>query len=250
MPDCRLILDPPGLGAWNMAVDEALLEFGGQDNGWTLRFYGWSEPTLSLGYFQAIESRQTHAASRNCPVVRRQSGGGAIVHDRELTYALVAPIGHVLARDSQRLYRAVHGAFVQALASVGVTARMHDPAVTPSPTPKAAESFLCFERRAVGDIVVGRAKIGGSAQRRRLGAVLQHGSLLLSRSSAAPELPGIGEFGGGPRTWEDWRSLFSGALLGALELSPQIASPSDSILQAAARLAENKYGAAAWNRRR
>lgn len=250
MPECRLILDPPGGGAWNMAVDEALLENGGRDGGWTLRFYGWSEPTLSLGYFQSSESRRRHAASRGCPVVRRQSGGGAIVHDRELTYALIVPGQHALARESQRLYRAVHGAIVQELASVGVTARMYDPAVDTERTRSAEEPFLCFERRAVGDIVVGEAKIGGSAQRRRWGAVLQHGSLLISRSNAAPELPGIEELGCEQRSWEEWRSLFSAALLGALELSPRLAPPSKPILAEAAMLAERKYGAASWNQRR
>ncbi|HVW38332.1 MAG TPA: hypothetical protein VHB99_13545 [Pirellulales bacterium] len=250
MPECRLILDPPGGGAWNMAVDEALLEDGGRVGGWTLRFYGWSEPTLSLGYFQTIESRRRHPASQGCPLVRRQSGGGAIVHDRELTYALIAPARHALARESQRLYRAVHGAIVQELASVGVPARMHDPAVDMERTRSAEEPFLCFERRAVGDIVVGEAKIGGSAQRRRLGAVLQHGSLLISRSKAAPELPGIEELGCEQRSWEAWRSLFSAALLEALELSPRVASPSPSIVAEAAKLAEHKYGAASWNKRR
>jgi lipoate-protein ligase A len=250
MPECRLILDPLGGGAWNMAVDEVLLENGGRDGSWTLRFYGWSEPTLSLGYFQTSESRRCHAASQGCPVVRRQSGGGAIVHDRELTYALVVPARHALARESQRLYRAVHGAIVQELASVGVTARMYDPEVDTERTRSAEEPFLCFERRAVGDIVVGEAKIGGSAQRRRWGAVLQHGSLLIARSNAAPELPGIEELGCGQCSWEAWRSRFSDALLGALELSPRLASLSESIRAEAAILAEHKYGAASWNKRR
>jgi lipoate-protein ligase A len=250
MPDCRLILDAPAAGAWNMAIDEALLESAGRDDGWTLRFYGWSEPTLSLGYFQSIESRRSHAASGPCPVVRRQSGGGAIVHDMELTYALVAPIGHALARDSQRLYRAVHGAFVQALEAVGITARMYDPAADAVRMPDAEEPFLCFERRAAGDLVVGGAKIGGSAQRRRLGAVLQHGSVLIARSNSAPELPGIEELGRQRRSWEEWRTLFSDALLRALELTPRLASPGESLLQAAALLAKSKYGAVSWNERR
>jgi len=250
MPECRLILDPPGPGAWNMAVDEALLESGGRDDSWTLRFYGWSQPTLSLGYFQTIESRQSHAASLRCPVVRRQSGGGAIIHDRELTYALIAPARHALARDSQRLYRAVHGAIVQALDSVGITARMYGPAADTQRTPTADEPFLCFERRAAGDIVVDQTKIGGSAQRRRLGAVLQHGSLLISRSNAAPELPGIEELGCEQRSWDEWHSLFSEALLGALELSPRLVALSESIRAEAARLAERRYAAASWNERR
>ena len=82
----------------------------------TLRFYQWSEPTLSLGYFQRYDDRHQHAASRKCAVVRRQSGGGAILHDRELTYSLTLPASHPLTRDATALYTAVHNAFIQALA--------------------------------------------------------------------------------------------------------------------------------------
>ena len=73
-----------------MAVDEALLIDAAENGVATLRFYQWSEPTLSLGYFQRYDDRDQHAASRECAVVRRQTGGGAILHDRELTYSLVA----------------------------------------------------------------------------------------------------------------------------------------------------------------
>ena len=74
-----------------MAVDETLL-FDAAENGTaTLRFYSWDEPTLSLGYFQRYADREQHTASRTCAVVRRQTGGGAILHDRELTYSLALP---------------------------------------------------------------------------------------------------------------------------------------------------------------
>src|SRR6185295_18138238 len=87
----RLLIDPPGGGAWNMAVDEALLETAATTGQATLRFYQWQEPTLSLGYFQSVADRQQHAASLDCPVVRRASGGGAILPDRELTYSVALP---------------------------------------------------------------------------------------------------------------------------------------------------------------
>ncbi len=91
---CRLLIDPPGAGAWNMAVDEMLLEWSAAQGGCCLRLYGWREATLSLGYFQEYADRAGHGPSRNCPVVRRLTGGGAIVHDAELTYSLVVPGGH------------------------------------------------------------------------------------------------------------------------------------------------------------
>ena len=77
-----------------MGVDEALLMDAVENGVATLRFYQWSEPTLSLGYFQRYADREQHTASRNCAVVRRQTGGGAILHDRELTYSLALPANH------------------------------------------------------------------------------------------------------------------------------------------------------------
>lgn len=250
MPVCRLILDPPGHGAWNMAVDEALLESSEGGDEWTLRFYGWSEPTLSLGYFQSAASRESHAASRACPLVRRQSGGGAIVHDAELTYSLVVPARQVLARDWQRLYRMVHTAFAGALARAGVTTQLYQPAAGSPPAAASAEPFLCFQRRSQGDLLLGASKIGGSAQRRRGGVVLQHGSLLLWRSAAAPELPGIEDLSRPERSWQEWRSMFSSELIETLELSARPASLDESLRQRAAELAESKYAAASWNLRR
>ena len=119
MADVRLIIDPPRRGPWNMAVDEALLMDAVENGNATLRFYQWSEPTLSLGYFQRYADREQHAASRNCAVVRRQTGGGAILHDRELTYSLVLPPGHPLAAMRRSLYDAVHQAFIAALSRRG-----------------------------------------------------------------------------------------------------------------------------------
>src|SRR5271169_4762547 len=101
---CRLLVDPPASGAWNMAVDEALVDDAAARHACWLRFYGWSEPTLSLGYFQGYEERLAHRPSRQCPVVRRPSGGGAILHDVEITYSLAIPHAHPLAEDSTWLY--------------------------------------------------------------------------------------------------------------------------------------------------
>src|SRR5262245_57717493 len=92
MSEIRLLSDPPAPGAWNMAVDEVLLTAAAASGQATLRFYTWNEPTLSLGYFQAAADRQQHAASLACTLVRRASGGGAILHDRELTYSVALPL--------------------------------------------------------------------------------------------------------------------------------------------------------------
>src|SRR4051794_37203306 len=152
-----------------MAVDEALLADAAENGRATVRFYGWNEPTLSLGYFQPYTDRNQHAASRNCPVVRRQTGGGAILHDRELTYSITLPASHPFARQNLLLYRGAHQAFMGALCSNSLP---H------APVPKfqiredvqkrsaITDPFLCFQRQAAGDVVLASWKILGSAQRR------------------------------------------------------------------------------------
>ena len=102
---------PARCRGWNMAVDEMLLEWSAEHGGCCLRLYHWQEATLSLGYFQEYQDRGGHGPSRNCPVVRRLTGGGAIVHDAELTYSLVVHAGHPLAAARDALYHAAHGAW-------------------------------------------------------------------------------------------------------------------------------------------
>jgi lipoate-protein ligase A len=201
MDNLRLLIDPPRDGPWNMAVDEALLETAAERGVGTLRFYTWQEPTLSLGYFQSLAERAQHPPSSGCPLVRRASGGGAILHDQELTYSLALPrLGTAAARE---LYDAAHLALIAALAQLGVSSALHQTvegcrsAIHPEkPVDRSNEPFLCFQRRTCTDVILGEAKIAGSAQRRRRGAVLQHGSVLLERSRFAPELPGICELTG------------------------------------------------------
>jgi lipoate-protein ligase A len=178
-----------------MAVDEALLETAAATGQLTLRFYWWQEPTLSLGYFQSLDDRQRHPPSQDCPVVRRASGGGAILHDRELTYSLAVPQAAARLTEASHLYELCHQTLITALADFGITAALYrDCSATKSnEMQNVGPPFLCFQRRTCFDVVIGNEKIAGSAQRRRRGAVLQHGSILLARSPLAPELPGIQE---------------------------------------------------------
>ena len=193
MMTARLIVDPPTCGAWNMAVDEALLESAGQGMT-TLRFYEWSAPTLSLGYFQPVSDRQQHAPSRHLPLVRRASGGGAIVHDRELTYSFSTPMGGRGRFDARakQLYQLFHESIIDTLAGFGCEARLCSGPLEGKSAP-GSEPFLCFQRRTAGDVLCGIHKIAGSAQRRHREGLLQHGSILLAQSDAAPELPGVSE---------------------------------------------------------
>lgn len=171
-----------------MAVDESLLASAGRaGQGGCLRFYRWSSPTLSLGYFQRHADRQLHPSSLNCPLVRRATGGGAIVHDVELTYSLTLPVHDRVSTELRLLYDTMHSALITELATWGVTAER----CSGNCGDGRSEPFLCFQRRCCGDVLVAGAKVAGSAQRRHRGALLQHGSILLGRSVAAPELPGI-----------------------------------------------------------
>jgi len=209
-----------------MAVDEMLLNTATADTA-TLRFYEWSEPTLSLGYFQPLAAREQHAASRDCPVVRRASGGGAIVHDRELTYSFVSPLGNRFSTAAKRLYAAFHGTLIETLAEFGIRADLCQSRTT-SPETGTAEPFLCFERQTHGDVLSGGLKICGSAQRRQRGAMLQHGSVLLARSPSAPELPGIRDLAGMTISAGTLQAAWTVRLVATLNLSLIPADLSDT----------------------
>ncbi|RME36496.1 MAG: lipoate--protein ligase family protein, partial [Planctomycetota bacterium] len=123
LPDIRLLIDPPADGATNMARDEALmLAVGENRSSPTLRLYRWDPPTISLGYFQPYaDYERLPEPEGNLPVVRRLTGGGAILHDRELTYSLTLPTGHpLLARGATSLYELVHSAVTEAFRRVDI----------------------------------------------------------------------------------------------------------------------------------
>lgn len=240
-----LLIDAPAAGSWNMALDEALL-VSATDRA-TLRFYTWEAPTLSLGYFQSHAERATHRASHSCAMVRRATGGGAIVHDRELTYSFVAPIGDRLSADVGALYDEFHETLVETLADWKVPARLCE---GPAKHPAEAEPFLCFQRRSPGDVICGKYKITGSAQRRHRGAVLQHGSILLSQSEFAPELPGIAELTGTSIPPADLIAAWSPRLAKRLEMELVLSLISAELATSARRIEAEKFAAIAWTERR
>jgi lipoate-protein ligase A len=173
-----------------MAVDETLLDSAAAGL-CTVRWYRWEQATLSLGYFQAPETALEDSRLRNLPTVRRLSGGGAIVHHHELTYSCAVPAEHPLAANPRRLYSAVHERIIGVLGEFGFAAALRG-----TSTSSRNAEYLCFGRMDDFDVVMGNHKVLGSAQRRRKGAVLQHGSLVLERSEWAPRFPGVFECGG------------------------------------------------------
>ena len=189
VPVCRLLPFAIADGPHNMAADEVLLEAAACGIA-ALRFYGWSEATLSLGYFQSEHVRRADAALARLPYVRRPTGGATLVHHHELTYTLGLPAGAPW-QNEQPWLRRMHTLIAAALAELQVTTQMQ---AATSEEPFAG--ILCFQHVTAGDLLNGSAKIVGSAQRRKRGALLQHGAILLARSSHAPVLLGIQELSG------------------------------------------------------
>jgi len=234
-------------GPANMALDEALLDWVAERRASAyLRTYGWSVPTLSLGYFQSLTAARSDPRWASVPIVRRPTGGGAIWHEHELTYAIVVPAEHPIARSRTDLYRVVHAEIAKLLVYLGggistdTCAGNSTLAITPKQT-EHKRPLLCFTDRNPHDIVIGGFKVAGSAQRRRAGAVLQHGSLLLDRSDRTPELRGVrnvADITVGSREWSD-RLLERIPV--AVELSSIAVPVPDAVRERARQLEETVY---------
>ena len=171
-----------------MAVDDALLDCVLPEQTAILRLYRWTPACLSLGYFQTSEERKSYPGSKNSDCVRRASGGGAILHDQELTYSFVFSTQGLTNAQINGVYDLIHDSLISVFEAFDIPAIK---CVDPPKVDRAQEPFLCFLRRSTGDVLLNNAKIVGSAQRRNKTQVLQHGSILLKQSDLTPELPGI-----------------------------------------------------------
>jgi lipoate-protein ligase A len=173
----RLLLGPADDGARNMAIDHALLDRAARGGETVFRIYGWSRPTLSLGLHEKARLDPAAAAARGIDVVRRPTGGRALLHDREVTYSVAGPAHEVSLRDT---YAAINRILLDALRRLGVPAH----AAERRGRPLAPDGAACFAEPNVGEIVVDGRKLVGSAQRRDEHAFLQHGSILLHDDQA------------------------------------------------------------------
>lgn len=174
----RLIIDSPCDGATNMARDEALAAHAGVDGPPTLRLYAWQPACLSLGRFQrGAEIDRAACARAGVDVVRRPSGGRALLHDAELTYALIAAEHYPLLGSASILesYRRISMALLAGLRGLGVAAEL-----TPATRRGAHASAACFDSPASYELTVRGRKLVGSAQTRRTGVMLQHGAIPLA----------------------------------------------------------------------
>ena len=199
---------------------------------------------------------EQNASSRSA-AVRRTSGGGAILHDIELTYSVAVPSRHPLAVGRLEFYQAMHTTLIETLADWHIEATMFAQPAAAAPHSETSSStahrrppFLCFQRRSPGDVLVGRTKIAGSAQRRCRGAVLQHGSILLARSAAAPELDGLEEMGGRTITPERLVEAWLARLVKILPNTWHHDQLTNEQRRRAAMLATAKYTCSAWTENR
>ena len=244
----RVIIDPAQSGSVNMATDEAILAaVNGGSQGVTLRFYQWAEPTISLGYFQKHDEYQGQdAVIRNLPLVRRQTGGGAILHDDELTYSLVVPLIDDCSIDIEGLYRLVHDAFIYVLHQLGVQAQYRGGEDRGN---SQRGPFFCFSRLHRLDLVVGEEKLLGSAQRRMKNAVLQHGSLILGRHFDQQKSAALNVLAQKPVELEKLANSLAEIIAREMNLQAQFLPLSDSEQAGAAKLQE-KYAGQPWNQQR
>lgn len=170
--------------AYNMALDEALLNW--HSNGEirpTIRFYNWSPPTLSIGYFQKVEKEINLEAVKNYGLgfVRRPTGGRGVLHDQEVTYSVIVSEGHPsMPRSVTEAYRVISEGILQGFKKLGLEAYFAVPRTDEEKEAlKNPRSAVCFDAPSWYELVVEGRKIAGSAQTRQKGVILQHGSIIL-----------------------------------------------------------------------
>jgi lipoyl(octanoyl) transferase len=177
----RLLPYDIGAPAWNMAVDEAIYYSYRVGLGPpTLRFYGWNPPTLSVGYFQSIDKEVdlTALANLGFGLVRRNTGGRAVLHNKELTYSVVAGVKDGLPESLMGTYLYISKALVGACRSFGVLAELHE-----GVSNQMQGTGACFESPSWYELTANERKLVGSAQLRQQGSFLQQGSILIDFSA-------------------------------------------------------------------
>ncbi|HEU4523678.1 MAG TPA: hypothetical protein VFR62_01575 [Gemmatimonadales bacterium] len=183
-PSWRLLLDLDGRPGWqNMGLDQALLARAGRGERW-LRLYRWTPHCLSFGRHEPASRRydRDRIEARGLDVVRRPTGGRAVWHADELTYAIAAPASPF--GGLRQAYEEIHRMLLAALRLLGVSAEL-----APARAAVAVDGGACFASPVGGEITVGGRKLVGSAQLREGTGLLQHGSLLLAgRQTAVQEV--------------------------------------------------------------
>jgi len=258
----RLIDSGPCSASYNMALDEAIaLSVRRQLVPPTLRFYGWNRSSLSLGSFQRSAGLNlAFCKTNNIPVVRRPTGGRAVLHGEELTYSFSVRIDLApFAKGLFESYRSISAAFIRGFAKLGIPAsakkqKEHGKSLTRSP--------LCFQSSSYGEILMDNRKIVGSAQKRWQEGLLQQGSIPFAYDTET--IQQVFGIAGSGREYDGMTALravmpdiddtaLKKALVAAFEevfgISLPASCPSPEESRLAAELEERKYLQESWNLR-
>ncbi len=236
----------------NMALDEAILE--ARRDGRvrpTLRLYGWSPPAVSIGYFQRLveEVHTGTCEDLGIDVVRRITGGGAVLHDKEVTYSVTASeTDDLIPGGMLESYKLICAGIIEGLRSLGIEARLSG-----------------------NDIVVGSEKVSGNAQNRKWGVILQHGSIFLDADhetmfsvlNVAEEqrnrgntcmlrgrMTSLRELSGKDLDFRTVSSHLAKGFEQALGIELSSEEPTNGEMERAESLARTKYSTPEWNARR
>lgn len=262
---------PAASAAFNMALDEAILSTVAQKKAPpTLRLYSWSVPSLSVGYAQPVSDvDQSALASRGWQMVRRPTGGKAILHTDELTYSITAPLDEPLVAGSLlESYQRISQALQKALQLLGTLTSAKNKSDLPIDHSK--KEPVCFQTPSDYEITWNGKKLIGSAQARKLGGVLQHGSLPLcgdlSRITQVLSYPSEADreiaaqktlaqattletAAGRIISWEDAADALIQSFSREFGISFIPAHPTPEDMASAHDLIQTKYGSDAWNLR-
>ncbi len=265
----RLLITPPARGAWNMALDESILEHIGRGESLpTLRLYAWNPPCLSLGHAQPFSDVDVNRLKeRGWEVVRRATGGRAILHTDELTYSVIAPNDEPLVAGTVlESYNRFAQALLTAVKNIELPVELKEGKANENAMPNP----VCFEVPSTYEITVGGKKLIGSAQARKKEGVLQHGSLPLigdltricevlafenesARADASKRLLArattVASALGRAVSWEMAAQAFIRAFEAQLGLSLKREELSESESSRADELVEEKYNHPAWTER-
>jgi lipoate-protein ligase A len=256
-----LILDAPGNGQENMAVDEALLtSVGGGHSQATIRLYGFAPAALSFGRFQRVRDKIDREAVQRAGItlVRRPTGGQAVLHDQELTYAVVLSKEHLEPFHKREIYRFIAELLLSGLARLGVRGQSSRNRIGDPHNPD------CFRSTGEYEIASPSArKLIGSAQVVNRNASLQHGAIPLDTSykqigrylalgrTENHEDPGsLSEELGRPVSIEETMKAFAEGFDGGLDrrgINLRTGELTDSEKQQAAELLQSKYSRDEWN---
>jgi lipoate-protein ligase A len=228
MPETWFLLDSgPGLPALNMAWDEALLLHVAELGAPVLRFYGWTQPAATFGYFQKIADIESWTMLR--PLIRRPTGGGLVPHDADWTYSFAVPPGHWWFKlRAEESYRRLHEWIRDAFAQVQLPTELATDCAKTAPG-------RCFAGPEKSDLLWREQKIAGAAQRRAREGMLIQGSV-----QPLPE--GIARAA--------WQHAMQVAAKEQWAVDWLAWEPDDTLRATVKELAAGKYGTDAFNRRR